>query len=117
VHGPGICLLGSSSFLLELLLALVPLAPGCVQILSLRVGVHWAGVGLPLCPPSHASWPVRVVQPGESKTVVLVDIGGRRVVQGGNCLLSGPVEPSNGAAAAAQALKRGFGHVPEATAL
>lgn len=67
--------------------------------------------------PRRGAWPVGVMQPGESKTVVLVDIGGRRVVQGGNCLLSGPVEPSNAAAAAAQALKRGFGHVPEDTAL
>jgi len=49
-------------------------------------------------------------EPGEKKTVSLVDIAGARVVRGGNALGSGPVTPENQERALAEVAARGFGH-------
>jgi urease subunit gamma/beta len=53
-------------------------------------------------------------EPGETRTVELVEIAGARIVEGGNALSSGPVGPEGRARAVAQALARGFGHAEEA---
>ena len=47
-------------------------------------------------------------EPGETKTVPLVAIGGNKVIRGGNALADGPVNPSNRAKAAAAVKSRGF---------
>ncbi len=47
-------------------------------------------------------------EPGETKTVPLVSIGGNRVIRGGNNLADGPVNPENRAKAAAAVKSRGF---------
>ena len=49
-------------------------------------------------------------EPGDPKTVSLVDIAGERVVRGGNALGSGPVTPENRERALAERAARGFGH-------
>jgi urease subunit gamma/beta len=49
-------------------------------------------------------------EPGETKNVRLVAIAGRRVIQGGNRLASGPVHPDGRLSAVLQALDRGFAH-------
>lgn len=53
-------------------------------------------------------------EPGETKTVALVEIAGERVVQGGNALASGPVTPEGRARVVAEATARGFAHAEEA---
>ncbi|MBI5071093.1 MAG: urease subunit beta [Deltaproteobacteria bacterium] len=53
-------------------------------------------------------------EPGETRTVELVEIAGDRVVEGGNGLSSGPVTEAGRARAVAQALARGFAHEEEA---
>ena len=55
-------------------------------------------------------------EPGEEKTVVLVDVGGNRVGRGGNGLADGALTPANAAAALERALARGFRHTPEPSA-
>jgi urease subunit gamma/beta len=49
-------------------------------------------------------------EPGETKTVTLVDLAGARVVRGGNLLADGPVTESTRDRVAAAAVARGFGH-------
>ena len=49
-------------------------------------------------------------EPGDAKTVHLVEIAGRRVIRGGNALADGEVNPTNAAKALASVRKRGFGH-------
>ena len=49
-------------------------------------------------------------EPGETKTVRLVEIAGRRIIQGGNNLASGPVSPENLEAALARVKGAGFAH-------
>ncbi len=49
-------------------------------------------------------------EPGESKTVTLVEIAGNRVIRGGNSLASGPIDESKRDAVKAAAIKHGFGH-------
>ncbi|RPH59109.1 MAG: urease subunit gamma [Acidobacteria bacterium] len=49
-------------------------------------------------------------EPGDTKTVALVELAGRRVVRGGNWLASGPVTDDARAKVAAEARARGFGH-------
>jgi urease subunit gamma/beta len=49
-------------------------------------------------------------EPGETKTVQLVDIAGRRVIHGGNNLASGPVSDAGKAAAAKRVAQQGFSH-------
>jgi urease subunit gamma/beta len=53
-------------------------------------------------------------EPGETKTVALVEIAGERVVEGGNALASGPVTPEGRARVVAEAKARGFAHAEEA---
>ena len=49
-------------------------------------------------------------EPGDTKTVPLVELAGRRVVRGGNMLVNGPVTEAARAKVAAAALTHGFGH-------
>jgi urease subunit gamma/beta len=53
-------------------------------------------------------------EPGETRTVELVELAGERVVQGGNGLASGPVTPEGRARVVAEASRRGFAHAEEA---
>jgi urease subunit gamma/beta len=52
-------------------------------------------------------------EPGESKTVQLVEIGGRRVIRGGNALADGPVSEEGLAAAMERVRALGFSHETE----
>ncbi len=52
-------------------------------------------------------------EPGDSKTVTLVDIAGRRVVRGGNNLVDGPVNPANLKIALDRIAKQGFANRAE----
>ncbi|HAB19653.1 MAG TPA: urease subunit gamma [Verrucomicrobiota bacterium] len=54
-------------------------------------------------------------EPGETKTVRLVEIAGREVIRGGNGLASGPVSADGLAAAMKQVKARGFAHQDELT--
>lgn len=56
-------------------------------------------------------------EPGDTKTVTLVDIGGARIISGGNRLATGVVDLSRSDAIVAELLQKGFGHVPEPGAL
>jgi urease beta subunit len=49
-------------------------------------------------------------EPGETKTVQLIDIAGNRVIRGGNNLCDGPVSPENQKAALARVKAHGFGN-------
>jgi|SRR5581483_10627329 urease subunit gamma/beta len=49
-------------------------------------------------------------EPGETKTVRLVDIAGKRVIRGGNNLADGPVSAENQRAALTRAKNAGFAH-------
>ena len=51
-------------------------------------------------------------EPGETRTVTLVDIAGSRVVRGGNALVDGPVTDARRSHVGAVAEARGFGHAP-----
>jgi urease subunit gamma/beta len=53
-------------------------------------------------------------EPGETRTVELVEIAGERVVQGGNALSPGPVTPEGRARVVEAARERGFAHAEEA---
>ncbi|MBX3747623.1 MAG: urease subunit gamma [Verrucomicrobiae bacterium] len=52
-------------------------------------------------------------EPGETRTVTLVNIGGDRVIRGGNGLASGPVSEAGRRAAMETVLARGFAHRPQ----
>jgi urease subunit gamma/beta len=52
-------------------------------------------------------------EPGETRTVALVEIAGRRVVRGGNALATGPVTEDGRRRAVTEALRRGFAHEEE----
>jgi urease subunit gamma/beta len=52
-------------------------------------------------------------EPGETKTVDLVEIAGRRVIRGGNNLADGPVSPEGRAKAMERVRAKGFAHEPE----
>ncbi len=52
-------------------------------------------------------------EPGDAKTVTLVEIGGRRVIRGGNNLASGPVDPARAGDIVARLQEAGFAHAPE----
>lgn len=52
-------------------------------------------------------------EPGETRTVELVEIAGERVVRGGNGLAPGPVDEARRADVAADAARRGFAHAEE----
>jgi urease subunit gamma/beta len=49
-------------------------------------------------------------EPGETKTVRLVNIAGNKVIQGGNGLASGPVNDANKSAAMQRVRESGFAH-------
>jgi urease subunit gamma/beta len=52
-------------------------------------------------------------EPGETRTVELVEIAGARVIRGGNALASGPVSEEGRARVAEEARARGFAHEEE----
>jgi urease subunit gamma/beta len=52
-------------------------------------------------------------EPGETKTVHLVGIAGKRVIRGGNNLADGPISPAGQAAAMQRVETGGFAHQPE----
>ena len=52
-------------------------------------------------------------EPGETRTVDLVEIAGARVVAGGNALMSGPVTEERRSRLPEEALRRGFAHAEE----
>jgi urease subunit gamma/beta len=52
-------------------------------------------------------------EPGETRTVELVEIAGRRIVRGGNALGSGPVSEDGRRDVVAAARARGFAHEEE----
>jgi urease beta subunit len=52
-------------------------------------------------------------EPGETKTVRLVGIGGKRIIRGGNNLANGPISPEAQQAALQRVEKEGFAHQPE----
>lgn len=52
-------------------------------------------------------------QPGDTKTVTLVRIGGNQVIRGGNGIADGHVNDTNMKAAMESILNRGFGHLEE----
>ncbi|RYP58367.1 hypothetical protein DL769_008983 [Monosporascus sp. CRB-8-3] len=52
-------------------------------------------------------------EPGDAKTVTLVEIGGRRVIRGGNNLASGPVDAARAADIVVRLQQAGFAHAPE----
>ncbi|MDI1445140.1 urease subunit beta [Polyangium sp. 6x1] len=52
-------------------------------------------------------------EPGETKTVSLVEIAGERVIRGGNALADGPVGPEGLARAMERVRALGFAHEPE----
>ncbi len=52
-------------------------------------------------------------EPGETKTVKLVEIAGKRAIYGGNNLANGPVTPENLAAVMARVKSGGFAHQEE----
>jgi len=52
-------------------------------------------------------------EPGETKTVHLVEIAGRRIIRGGNSLGDGPVSAQNENSALSRAKKSGFAHQEE----
>jgi len=49
-------------------------------------------------------------EPGETKTVNLVEIAGKKVIRGGNNLGDGPVSPENQMAALTRVKSGGFAH-------
>lgn len=53
-------------------------------------------------------------QPGETKSVILVSIGGRKVIRGGNGIVDGPVDDANLQAVMNSIKIRGFGNLEEA---
>ncbi|KAF9456715.1 urease [Collybia nuda] len=56
-------------------------------------------------------------EPGDSKTVTLCSIGGKKIVSGGNRLSSGLFDPSRTDQIVHSLIQKGFGHVPEPGAL
>ncbi|CAO1605634.1 Urease [Xanthoria calcicola] len=54
-------------------------------------------------------------EPGEGKTVALVEIGGHRVIRGGNGIASGPVDLSRREEIQERLRQSGFAHVPDMT--
>lgn len=52
-------------------------------------------------------------EPGETKTVTLVEIAGHRIIQGGNNIASGPVNPASLPSIMGTIQSRKFSHTPE----
>jgi len=55
-------------------------------------------------------------EPGETKTVTLVEISGRKIIQGGNRLAGGKVSPAGRKAALKRVKAKGFAHQAENSA-
>jgi len=56
-------------------------------------------------------------EPGDTKSVTLVQIAGGRILSGGNGLASGPFDPARTDEIVQKILQRGFAHTPEPGAL
>ena len=68
-------------------------------------------------PPGKNSVEVNVYDlSGDAKTVTLVEIGGAKVIRGGNALASGPVDVSRADDIVAKLQAAGFAHTPEPVA-
>lgn len=52
-------------------------------------------------------------EPGDAKTVTLVQIGGKQIIQGGNNVASGPIVGQDLETLGEKIIKMGFAHVPE----
>ncbi len=52
-------------------------------------------------------------EPGDTKTVTCVEIGGKRIIHGGNGIASGPVDVSRAHEIASRLQEGGFAHKPE----
>lgn len=52
-------------------------------------------------------------EPGDTKTVTLVELGGNKVIRGGNHIATGPVETSREDELVRKLQEAGFAHVPE----
>lgn len=52
-------------------------------------------------------------EPGDSKTVTLVEMSGKKIIRGGNSLASGPVDLSRAEEIIGRLHEGGFAHVPE----
>lgn len=52
-------------------------------------------------------------QPGDTKSVTLVQIGGKQIIRGGNAIADGAVDDTNIIAAMEAVHARGFGHSEE----
>ncbi|KAL2039198.1 hypothetical protein N7G274_007866 [Stereocaulon virgatum] len=52
-------------------------------------------------------------EPGDTKTVICVEIGGKRIIRGGNNIASGPVDSSRVDEIMEKLQKGGFAHVPD----
>lgn len=55
-------------------------------------------------------------EPGDTKTVALVEIAGARVISGGNGLATGPVDPERTESIVNALVEKGFAHVPQPSA-
>eukprot|EP00742_Colponemidia_sp_Colp-10_P002757 GILJ01002947.1.p1 GENE.GILJ01002947.1~~GILJ01002947.1.p1 ORF type:complete len:839 (+),score=116.64 GILJ01002947.1:55-2571(+) len=53
-------------------------------------------------------------EPGDTKTVTLVNIGGKRIIRGGNGVANGPVDPARLPAILSDLQSRGFAHQEQA---
>jgi urease len=53
-------------------------------------------------------------EPGDTKTVTLVEIAGNKIIQGGNALAAGPVTESNLAGVMETVKSKKFSHTPQA---
>jgi urease len=56
-------------------------------------------------------------EPGDSKTVKLVEISGNKIISGGNNLASGPLDLTSAERVTNELVQKGFRHVPAPTAL
>ncbi len=52
-------------------------------------------------------------EPGDTKTVTLVELGGSKTIRGGNHVATGPVDPSRADDILAKLQEGGFVHIPE----
>ncbi|KAI9806492.1 MAG: Urease [Piccolia ochrophora] len=55
-------------------------------------------------------------EPGDTKTVTIVEIGGNRVIRGGNGIASGPIDVSRADEIVQRLQQGGFAHVPDPNA-
>lgn len=55
----------------------------------------------------------KLIQPGDAKYVTLVNIGGGKVIRGGNGLVDGPVNDSYIEKVMENVIAKGFGHADQ----